>query len=318
MRKFLKIWLVFENATAQNQEKVIGKYYADDASENPQPGRYLESFFNGYLQNYWRKNAYTLLEKVLQTIPFNITDVKSIFLNYDEYPITGIHDMHVMKDHILYLGEIDFEYDLGLHKRINAQYEKASNVEQLKRIFKDTPFDYLDYRLDNSQKNILHISIEKNNLKFTEELIKHGFSVKQPTTSYHPIYLAKTVEMAQLLIDYGANIHEPLWNGANLIYQSAIHQNIDLLRFYSDKGLNIVWKNEHRGWNLIPFWAILDNNSIPCLDFYLQNGMDINIKDLNNKTLLDIVDSYMKYNPSSYDKIREFIVSRGGKRMIAD
>ncbi len=93
---------------------------------------------------------------------------------------------------------------------------------------------------DKDGQTLLENEIYANKIKITEILLKAG--AKLPD---HILFEARSPEMAQLLISYGADLKIKGSNGSTLVHNAAMGK-LDLLKFYLSKGLDP--RAEDRFW----------------------------------------------------------------------
>lgn len=125
-------------------------------------------------------------------------------------------------------------------------------------------------------------AVENNHISNIKFLLDNGADPNLPeyNDEYQnaillPIWKADTVESAQLLIDYGAKIHDRLdTDGETILTNASYKGNKDLVEFYIEKGLDV----NHFDENGTPLTHAIDQNHIEIAEILLKNGADPNIE----------------------------------------
>ena len=89
--------------------------------------------------------------------------------------------------------------------------------------------------------NLLHHAVLENLLGVARYLLEHNVSVDlQNIDSDYPIHLVKSVEMAELLVENGADVH--MWDYCNrsVLYNAVKDDNIDLVTYFLGQGVELL------------------------------------------------------------------------------
>lgn len=174
------------------------------------------------------------------------------------------------------------------------------------------------------------------NLEITKLLIEHRANVNATSKyggeeQYYSTALIQSahkghkehLEIAKLLIDNGADINgkdaygwNPLMSAVNRGYMSdPDKQSLEFAKFFISKGADVNAKNEKDETALM---IAISNNSnkaiLETIQLLIDNGADVNTKNKYGKTALDYIISLKYiYAEQDFKKIKDFIVSKGGK-----
>ncbi len=205
------------------------------------------------------------------------------------------------------------------------------------------------------KKKVFEDAIKDNDLQLVKHLIQNGQDVNsQLYTDRISIWYAETLEMVKILIEAGANINAK----ENYFDTHPIHseQNLEILNYYLEQGVDpdirdslnrspLDWCNTvERAELLLKAGAdikktardtLLHSRSVlknyKLTKFYLEYGLNINARDNDGKTSLDILDwelNIMK-NQSFLEKVdndiikdlistRELLISKGARHSGED
>ena len=120
--------------------------------------------------------------------------------------------------------------------------------------------------------------------------------------------MAKSKEMAELLIDKGADIHNEYYGYTPFLYQAA-GTRAEVMKVIFDKDPSVIYDKDPRGWNALhlsvrhPF-----KESLECAEFLLNAKIDINAKTTGGYTALDI--TMMSRNVAT-ERIIKLLIDKG-------
>ncbi|QSS96082.1 ankyrin repeat domain-containing protein [Psychroflexus sp. ALD_RP9] len=167
-------------------------------------------------------------------------------------------------------------------------------------ILENANFEVLDYliqlegntidKLTHDGRTYLFWAVYKNNLKFSEQLIKMGAQVNLvDDTGHTPVTFAAVggtinPSLYDLLKTSGADLKKPHRSGAqaHLLLMPSIKQ-IDDLNYFLDQGLSLEAK-DHQGNTAIHYAAKKGNLSI--IEYLVEKGLELKAINENNETAL--------------------------------
>ncbi|WP_342189704.1 ankyrin repeat domain-containing protein [Spiroplasma endosymbiont of Dilophus febrilis] len=118
-----------------------------------------------------------------------------------------------------------------------------------------------------------------NNLEIAELLIDNGADVNlQDENDATPLYYAISTnnkEMVQLLINKGANIKNITKNGLTPLYYAIILDNKEMVQLLIEKGANVNMQDEN---GLTPLHFAIEENNQEMVQLLINNNADVNIK----------------------------------------
>ena len=150
-------------------------------------------------------------------------------------------------------------------------------------------------------------AVEKNDVeKAKTMLVKHKNLVhlKEKYSTATPLFYARSITMAKLLILYGADINAKLDNGITLLHEMACSDSgNELLNFYIAKGLYVDAKDFCDGKT--PLHSAAERDCLKNIDTLISKSADVNSKDFKGITPLHIAVNSDRANAA------ELLISRG-------
>lgn len=144
---------------------------------------------------------------------------------------------------------------------------------------------------NNENHTSLFEAVEEFNIENVKFLLDNGADPNIPeyqdeiqNATFLPIWKAETVEIAQLLIDYGAKFLERFDDeDESILTHVSDIGNADLVKFYINQGLDV----NHVDENGTPLTHAIDGKNIEVAEILLNNGADPNIEHQDH-TLLQL------------------------------
>ena len=133
---------------------------------------------------------------------------------------------------------------------------------------------------------------KKDISKIREAVAKNPENIDYTVTDSTPLMIAagnKNFDMAELLLELGANIKTTNRTGANLAHISSKHNGISLLKIITEKEPELFNKTNVR--NETPLFSALRHKNLEAFSFIMNNQLDDNINRINTegKTVLDFI-----------------------------
>ncbi len=305
-KKYAHLWLEFKGSPGSPLRFYSGKLQHEQL-ETTKPARYFESLLMGSWLPHWRKSAMGLLQAALEVNNRQWTDIRSVYCYFEEFQLPDLQPQ-VYPTGDIFLGTVEFESHPKLRFSFEMDYKKIQSIRALEAAFEGTPLTPLDYCTPNSE-TLLHIAVEQDNLPFARELLEYGFSATQPTRNFRPIMLATSLEMAQLLHQHGADIHErPPGSNVTLVYYAAQSACLPLVEWYLAEGIEFTMTHQEGTDVFYPF-SDPTAKHIPCIEYWLDRGMDIHyVYPYYNHTLLQAAQK------SKDQTLIDFLISRDAER----
>eukprot|EP00833_Pecoramyces_ruminatium_P005413 jgi/Orpsp1_1/1179445/evm.model.c7180000069391.1 len=155
----------------------------------------------------------------------------------------------------------------------------------------------INYRFCKCMFSPLMILIYKEDYKSAKLLINNNANVNirdiynNTPLIYMLKYLKQNEEIYKLLIDHGSFIDEELFN--NKLFISQIIKNNLFIKLYINKEIKILSK-KNKTTEIInkPLLFAINLNHIEFIECLLNNGIDINEKDDNNISIIDMINQY--------------------------
>ena len=133
---------------------------------------------------------------------------------------------------------------------------------------------------------------KKDISKIKEAVDKKPEEIDFSLTDSTPLMIAignQTLDIAELLIELGANIKTVNRTGANIAHISAKHNSISILKTITEKEPDLF--NETNVRNESPLFSALRHKNLESFSFIINNKLDNDINRVNNEglTLLDFI-----------------------------
>jgi len=169
-----------------------------------------------------------------------------------------------------------------------------------------------------TEQNKLLDFIFKDNIEGMREYLNAGgnpnFIINREQT---PIGLAKSVEMAQLLLDKGADIHTTNYRGLTPFLWQSLKLQPEIIKLLLDKDPSIISDRDVNGYTALHFCATQgENESLECAKILLSHKpkIDINAKDNGGQTALDA--AVMSDNVETENIIR-LLIDKGANTTLS-
>lgn len=120
-----------------------------------------------------------------------------------------------------------------------------NNLEKVKEIIKQKP-QLINHREEAFQVTPLHEAVGANNIEITKILLENKADANAiDYFNDSPLAIAQTIEMADLLIKYGADFKVKFKTGDTIMHKAVSNKKSDpaLIDYYEKKGLDIKAKN---------------------------------------------------------------------------
>ncbi|XP_065647173.1 poly [ADP-ribose] polymerase tankyrase [Hydra vulgaris] len=143
-------------------------------------------------------------------------------------------------------------------------------------------------------------AIRKNDIKKLEKLLKKGFKPNSVLDEFDgnnqlkystiPLSLAAKegyTDIVSLLVKYGANLHASNDDWEAPMHIAAFYGHVDVMRFLLTRDININ-KQDKKGNTVLHVAVMKSQFNIVNLLLTNDTGIDINIKNIESKTALDI------------------------------
>jgi len=120
--------------------------------------------------------------------------------------------------------------------------------------------------------------------------------------------MAKSKEMAELLIANGADIHNEYYGYTPFLYQAS-GTRAEVMKVIFDKDPSVIYNKDSRGWNALHLCVRhAYKESLECVEFLLNAKIDINAKTTGGYTALDI--SMLSANVAT-ERIIKLLIDKG-------
>lgn len=116
-------------------------------------------------------------------------------------------------------------------------------------------------------------------------------------------------EVAQKLLDNGADINMLSDDGYNIIMDTCKPNNMELLKFLVERGCDVNAKYKSTGLSILNCSMINDN--LEMFNYLIDNGADINVKDIFGNTLLVNTIQKVNKNKDKYEKYINILLEKG-------
>ena len=142
---------------------------------------------------------------------------------------------------------------------------------------------------NQQEQTPLFNAVQLNDKLYIDILLKYGADVNaEDKYSLTPIVFAQTVDILKLLIDNGANIEHVTNKGLFPIWFFIMKNANDLATYMFDNGYNIDKINNLLSTGSTLLIKTIKKNNLHIAKLLLKYGADINIKNKDGKTPLDI------------------------------
>ena len=121
------------------------------------------------------------------------------------------------------------------------------------------------------------VSVKNKDIRWVEYFIKNGNNINEVNeryynyTSLHIASINNNINIAQLLIDNGADIHAYSTNNLQPIHLATLNNNLDLIKLLIENGAKINSKDE---FLRTPLHFATFNKNCKIIDYLLSNGAD--------------------------------------------
>ena len=136
-----------------------------------------------------------------------------------------------------------------------------------------------------------HLASEHGRANILEFFLDEGFSAGlTDEEGLSPLFLAKTAEIADLLLRHGANVNARDSQGNTPLHFSVMNGNIDVTQYLIDNGANVNAAMDdgptflENGWTPLHIAAVKGNTQL--LNILIENGSNINSTGTFNDTPL--------------------------------
>ena len=169
---------------------------------------------------------------------------------------------------------------------------------------------------DRNDCNLLHAAVEKGCLTIVEKLLKYGTDVNISIYSTSPLHVAtknKQVEVAKLLISYGADLNPRDEAGNTPILYAAENKDLEMVKLLLTNKANV--KDSPQVLN-----TAVQQNCRDIVEVLLQHGADVNASTKYGITALHytVLDkhgtlsrSFLDKDPDTKGEIARLLLSRG-------
>lgn len=152
---------------------------------------------------------------------------------------------------------------------------KKRDVQKAAAVIKSKPESIGE--IEKYETGPLHMAA----LKDSKEIIKLLIDNKAPVNQLDyfkktPIFLAGSVEAAELLISAGADIHVKDKNENGLLHEAVKSKKAEMIDYYIKKGLDINLKNSA---GQTPLALSIENNEFKIFMSLINAGADVNVKE---------------------------------------
>jgi hypothetical protein len=145
-----------------------------------------------------------------------------------------------------------------------------------------------DINVEPESVHLLYSAISQNNIYLVKKLFEHNAN-PNIKSCIPPFFMSRTIEMTQLCIDNGADIHKNDSLGQNVLWYAA--GNLNLLKFYLKQGVNPEQLDKYNNSCLLHRYHI----SLESMEILLnKTPRMVNVKNINGKTPLDVNIAWLK------------------------
>jgi len=182
----------------------------------------------------------------------------------------------------------------------------AETVERLIEMGADTETQY-----EKEGWRPLHIAAQRNHVHVAQVLLNSGALVDaEDNRKAKPIQWAlkhKYFEFAELLLQFGADIDIRWREGYAFLNHEAKDGRNDTLRFMLQHGADPNTRDQRNGAGSTPLHCAARNDRLNAAEILLDFGADVNAKNDDGLTPLDMT------KMSKKQKVADLLLSRGGE-----
>ena len=130
--------------------------------------------------------------------------------------------------------------------------------------------------------------IRRANIATVEQLLADGYDVNGRgdtgnTPLWYAVNWAEDIEMAQLLLDAGADIAKRDWNGDLLLDGPIWEENLEMVQFLVEAGADV---NAPDGNGRPPLATAISRENLETVQFLVNSGANVNQPDFGGSTLM--------------------------------
>jgi ankyrin repeat protein len=134
------------------------------------------------------------------------------------------------------------------------------------------------------KQNCLHLVISNNLTLIVEKILTSNLQTKNQQLIDQGLHLSRSLSMAKLLIQHGANIHNTVYDGCSTLHNAVKTGVFELVKFYVDNGLNV--NSIIRGKSVLSL-ALEHHRRTGIAQYLISQGANVDLK-LNKKTHLHL------------------------------
>lgn len=150
-------------------------------------------------------------------------------------------------------------------------------------------------------------------IKQIKQLIEKGFDInyrypdQENWTILHMAAFFKKADMVKELIKLGADLNIKLENDVSILHISATKGLDNSCQLLLGKGVPVDILTKNGKTSLM---NACEAGSLPCVQIFLDNKADVNLKDSTGKTCFEYADEYakVKYDPSISNLINHILM----------
>lgn len=136
-------------------------------------------------------------------------------------------------------------------------------------------------------KQAIHYAVEFDAVSCARALLEAGADASSYTDlGYFPLLLARSVDMRNLLLEFGADIDQTDQRGDDTVLeQAAFYGNLKSVQYYIKRGANVHFASKSNNDTVLHSAVVSDNTDV--VKAVLDAGADRTIKTLEGKTPFD-------------------------------
>lgn len=128
-------------------------------------------------------------------------------------------------------------------------------------------------------------------------------------------------ELVRYLVDHGANVRAVNANADTALHNAARTANVETVRYLIDQGADVHAVTTEGETMLHAACSSANITTLPSisslLDIILENGIDVNAKDVTGSTSLHLLDRCYRYQSYSAESFN-LLLRRGADKLVAN
>ena len=135
--------------------------------------------------------------------------------------------------------------------------------------------------IDIEFEDIVEGLIEEEDDEILEDFLEHGD--EQEILQATPLYMAienNHTETCKLLVDHGADFNFR-YHGFSILHISVINGNLELVKFFIEKGINVNTEDDNEGYT--PLYSAAYEGHLDIVNILIENGAYINTFKLGDE-----------------------------------